>query len=114
VSEAYRKLRGTLRFLLGNLADYDPAQHAVPYEALPAVDRWLLAKHAELMAEVADAYDTYQVRRGFGLGLIDEGGSLVVQASRTGRRDAVLAHQHFSIAASALACDAYQVKRWLG
>lgn len=61
VSEAYRKLRGTLRFLLGNLADYDPAQHAVPYEALPAVDRWLLAQHAALMAEVAEAYDTYQV-----------------------------------------------------
>uniref|UniRef100_A0A383VPL4 isoleucine--tRNA ligase n=1 Tax=Tetradesmus obliquus TaxID=3088 RepID=A0A383VPL4_TETOB len=65
VSEAYRKLRGTLRFLLGNLADYDPAQHTVPYEALPAVDRWLLAQHAALMAEVAEAYDTYQFRRVF-------------------------------------------------
>jgi isoleucyl-tRNA synthetase len=61
VSEAYRKLRGTLRFLLGNLADFDPAQHAVPYQQLPAVDRWLLAKHAELMGEVQEAYDTYQV-----------------------------------------------------
>jgi isoleucyl-tRNA synthetase len=64
VSEAYRKLRGTLRFLLGNLADYDPVQHAVPYKQLPAVDRWLLAKHAELMAEVQEAYDTYQVGGG--------------------------------------------------
>jgi isoleucyl-tRNA synthetase len=61
VAEAYRKLRGTLRFLLGNLADFDPQQHAVPYAQLPAVDRWLLAKHAELMREVAEAYEAYQV-----------------------------------------------------
>lgn len=61
VAEAYRKLRGTLRFLLGNLADFDPAKDAVQYEQLPAVDKWLLAKHAQFMAEVKDAYETYQV-----------------------------------------------------
>lgn len=61
VAEAYRKLRGTLRFLLGNLADFDPAADAVPYERLPAVDKWLLAKHADLMAEVQEAYEGYQV-----------------------------------------------------
>lgn len=61
VAEAYRKLRGTLRFLLGNLADFNPASDAVLYEQLPAVDRWLLAKHSQVMAEVQDAYETYQV-----------------------------------------------------
>ncbi|KIY94917.1 isoleucyl-tRNA synthetase [Monoraphidium neglectum] len=60
VAEAYRKLRGTLRFLLGSLADFDPAVNAVPYEQLPAVDRYVLARHAEVMDEVQDAYDTYQ------------------------------------------------------
>ena len=35
MADGYRKLRGTLRFLLGNLADYDPAAHAVPYAQLP-------------------------------------------------------------------------------
>ncbi|KAI8473275.1 MAG: tRNA synthetases class I-domain-containing protein [Monoraphidium minutum] len=63
VAESYRKLRGTLRFLLGSLADYDPAAHAVPYEQLPAVDRYVLGRHAEVMAEVAEAYETYQFRR---------------------------------------------------
>jgi isoleucyl-tRNA synthetase len=61
VAEAYRKLRGTLRFLLGNLADFDPVEHTVPFDQLPAVDRWLLARHAVVMAEVAEAYDSYQV-----------------------------------------------------
>jgi isoleucyl-tRNA synthetase len=36
-SEVYRKIRGTLRFLIGNLHDYDPSQDAVPYEQLPQV-----------------------------------------------------------------------------
>lgn len=35
----------------------------MPYSQLPAVDRWLLSSHARLMAEVKDAYETYQVRR---------------------------------------------------
>lgn len=61
VAEAYRKLRGTLRFLLGNLADFDPESNAVSYDQLPAVDQWLLARHAQVMSEVRDAYETYQV-----------------------------------------------------
>ncbi len=61
VSESYRKLRGTLRFLLGSLADFDPAVHAVPYDELPSVDRFVLGRHAEVMEDVRDAYETYQV-----------------------------------------------------
>lgn len=67
VAESYRKLRGTLRFLLGSLADYDPASHAVPYEQLPAVDQFVLGRHAEVMAEVQEAYETYQVGDARGL-----------------------------------------------
>ena len=64
VAEAYRKLRGTLRFLLGNLSDFDPQSDAVPYDQLPLVDKWLLARHAAVMGEVKEAYEGYQVRRG--------------------------------------------------
>jgi isoleucyl-tRNA synthetase len=42
VADAYRKLRGTLRFLLGNLSDFNPATDAVAYQQLPAVDRQVL------------------------------------------------------------------------
>jgi isoleucyl-tRNA synthetase len=52
-----------VRFLLGNLSDFNPATDAVPYQQLPAVDRWLLSSHARLMLEVQEAYDTYQVHQ---------------------------------------------------
>ncbi|GBF91728.1 isoleucyl-tRNA synthetase [Raphidocelis subcapitata] len=63
VAESYRKLRGTLRFLLGSLNDFDPAVNAVDFDRLPAVDRYMLGRHAEVMAEVTEAYETYQFRR---------------------------------------------------
>ncbi len=61
MADMYRKVRGTLRFLLGNLADYDPRAHAVPYDQLPALDRFLLYRTAQINKELAAAYDTYQV-----------------------------------------------------
>lgn len=39
VSESYRKLRNTLRYLSGSLSDFDPKQHCVPYEDLPCLDK---------------------------------------------------------------------------
>ena len=39
-AEVYRKLRFTLRYLLGNLADFEPAGHSVPVQRLPLLDRW--------------------------------------------------------------------------
>lgn len=56
-----RKLRGTLRFLLGNLNDYSPASQAVPYESLPAIDRYMLFKLGGLMEEISAAYESFQV-----------------------------------------------------
>lgn len=64
-SEQYRKIRGTLRFLLGNLDDFDPKRDAVPYAQLPAVDRFALSRLSELMAEVKAGYDSYQFARAF-------------------------------------------------
>ena len=51
-SDTYRKLRNTLRFLLGNLNDFDPAQHAVSGEALSWLDASVLAELDALVAAV--------------------------------------------------------------
>jgi isoleucyl-tRNA synthetase len=59
MADSYRRMRNTLRFLLGNLHGFDPAQHALPLEQLVALDRWVLARTAELQAEVIAAYRRY-------------------------------------------------------
>jgi isoleucyl-tRNA synthetase len=56
LAEAYFRIRNTARFLLGNLADYDPARHAASPEALPEIDRWALARLAQLENRVLEAY----------------------------------------------------------
>ena len=63
VSDVYRKLRFTIRFLLGNLSDFDPAAHAVSLDALPAVDRYTLGRLAALIEDVTAAYEQYQFYR---------------------------------------------------
>ena len=60
VSDAYRKMRNTLRFLLGNLSDFDPARDAVGPEALFEIDRWALARFAELARRLTRAYERYE------------------------------------------------------
>ena len=58
-ADAYRKLRGTLRFLLGCLTDFDPAADAIPVDALPAVDRYALGRLADTLDEAGAAYEGY-------------------------------------------------------
>jgi len=65
MGETYRKLRGTLRYLLGNLHDYEPAVHAVGWEALPAVDRYVLRRLGALSKELRESYDAYAFARAF-------------------------------------------------
>jgi isoleucyl-tRNA synthetase len=65
MSDVYRKIRNTARFLLGNLHDFDPAQDAVPYEALPELDRYMLHRMTEVFAEVTDAFESFQFFRFF-------------------------------------------------
>ncbi len=65
MADVYRKIRNTARFLLGNLHDFDPQQHAVPYEQLPELDRYMLHRITEVFAEVTDAFDKYQFFRFF-------------------------------------------------
>ncbi len=59
MADSYRRMRNTLRFLLGNLHDFDPARDALPVDSLLALDRWALARSAALQAEVLEAYDQY-------------------------------------------------------
>ena len=59
MADSYRRMRNTLRFLLGNLHDFDPAQHLLPSAELVALDRWALTRCAQLQAEVVEAYRNY-------------------------------------------------------
>jgi isoleucyl-tRNA synthetase len=63
VVEAYRKLRNTLRYLLANLYDFDPARDAVPAGELLEVDRYALARYGESAARILAAYDATTSRR---------------------------------------------------
>ena len=57
--EAYRKIRNTCRFLLGNLYDFDVQRDRVPYAELPELDRWILHRTTELVARGRKAYDSF-------------------------------------------------------
>jgi isoleucyl-tRNA synthetase len=60
MSDSYRRMRNTVRFLLGNLDGFDPQRDAVPADELLALDRWALARTRELQDEVLAAYRSYQ------------------------------------------------------
>jgi isoleucyl-tRNA synthetase len=60
VAESYRRIRNTARFLLGNLAGFDPAVDQLPLDELVAIDRWALWRVQQLQQEVIDAYRRYQ------------------------------------------------------
>jgi isoleucyl-tRNA synthetase len=60
VVDAYRRIRNTLRFLLANVSDFDPAKDAVPVAELLEIDRYALARAAEFQAEVLAHYEVYE------------------------------------------------------
>ena len=60
MSEAYRKIRNTLRFLLSNLNDFDPAKDRVAYQELPEIDRWALLQLNKVIDRVLQGYDKYE------------------------------------------------------
>ncbi|SFD86044.1 Isoleucyl-tRNA synthetase [Bacillus sp. OV194] len=60
VAEVYRKIRNTLRFLLGNLNGFDPKVNAVPFEELGKIDQYMLVKLNKLIDRVKKSYDEYQ------------------------------------------------------
>jgi isoleucyl-tRNA synthetase len=60
VAESYRRIRNTARFILGNLAGFDPERDQVPLADMVAIDRWALKRTLELQDEVMHAYRNYQ------------------------------------------------------
>ncbi|WP_088105020.1 isoleucine--tRNA ligase [Halalkalibacter urbisdiaboli] len=60
VSESYRKIRNTFRFLLGNLHDFDPKENRVNVEDLKGVDLFILVKLQDVIEKVKQAYEQYQ------------------------------------------------------
>src|SRR5688572_4932682 len=60
VVESYRRVRNTLRFLLANTSDFDPARHAVPVAQMTELDRYALELAARMQAAVAEDYRAYQ------------------------------------------------------
>ena len=63
MSDVYRKIRLTLRFLLGNVHDFDLAKDVVPHSQLPLTDRYLLSRFAALLTEAQTSYSQYQFSR---------------------------------------------------
>ena len=65
LSEAYRKMRNTARFMLGNIDDFDPAKDMVADDQLFEIDRWALEACNKLTANLRDAYEHYDFSRAY-------------------------------------------------
>jgi isoleucyl-tRNA synthetase len=61
MSESYRRMRNTVRFLLGNLHGFDPARDAVSPERMVALDRWALRRTRELQEQIVEAYRRFEL-----------------------------------------------------
>lgn len=59
LSEVYRKVRNTARYILGNLYDFDPDTNSVSDDQLHELDRWALAKMDELAKKANEAYEKF-------------------------------------------------------
>ncbi|MBW1896281.1 MAG: isoleucine--tRNA ligase [Deltaproteobacteria bacterium] len=59
LSDAYRRIRNTSRFMLGNIGDFDPAADAVPYQDMMEIDRFALHTLQRLVKRARAAYDAY-------------------------------------------------------
>jgi isoleucyl-tRNA synthetase len=63
VAENYRKLRNTFRYILGNLYGFDPARHALSYEQMESLDRYMLLQTAELNQQVRGWYERFEFHK---------------------------------------------------
>ena len=59
ITEVYRKIRNTARYILGNTSDFDPDKDEVKYEELEEIDRWALMRLNKLVKEFTEDYEKY-------------------------------------------------------
>ncbi len=116
ISDAYRRMRNTARFLLGNLHGFDPARDRVAVDELLDLDRWIIARAESMQAQVREAYEAYEFHRVYqqvhNFCVLDLGGFYLdvvkdrlytMQGESLGRRSAQTALYHL--------CEA--LVRWL-
>ncbi|WP_341906937.1 isoleucine--tRNA ligase [Polaromonas sp. YR568] len=60
VVDAYRRIRNTLRFLMANVSDFDPAKDAAPLDQLLEIDRYALSRASQLQADILAHYEVYE------------------------------------------------------
>lgn len=60
VVDAYRRIRNTLRFMLANTSDFDAATDSVPFSDMLEIDRYALARTAQLQREILAHYEVYE------------------------------------------------------
>ncbi len=65
MTDAYRKIRNTFRFLLGNLYDFDEEEDCVPLNEMTEIDRWALSKTQALLEEVTEAFERFEFHRAY-------------------------------------------------
>ena len=63
LTDAYRKLRNTFRYLLGNLAEFDPQKDAVPGEELTEIDQWILLRAEDLVSRCRKWYEDFEFHK---------------------------------------------------
>lgn len=64
-ADAYRKIRNTIKFLLGNIYDFDYEKEKVSLEELNELDRWALSKVAKLVEDVTASYEKYEFHKAY-------------------------------------------------
>ncbi len=67
ISDVYRKVRNTSRYLLGNLHDFDPLKDSIIYNELPIIDQWILHRTSEIIEEITLAFENYEFYKFFQL-----------------------------------------------
>lgn len=65
LSEAYRKIRNTARFILSNLYDFDPDKNKVSYEKLSVIDKWIMGRASEMLCAAQKAYDVFEFNKAY-------------------------------------------------
>ncbi len=65
LSDVYRKVRNTARYLLGNIHDYDPNIESFEIDQLPLLDQWMLGRLVEITDQISNAYENYEFSKFF-------------------------------------------------